>query len=47
LTDLELVALRLMRHVAPEMLLIDEAHNLLATSYREQRAMLNLIRSTR
>lgn len=44
LADLELIALRLMRHVAPKMLLIDEAHNLLATSYREQRAMLNLIR---
>ena len=33
-----------LRHVNVKMLLIDEAHNMLAASYAEQRALLNLIR---
>lgn len=44
LADVEVVALRVLRHVKARMLLIDEAHNMLAASYSEQRAMLNLIR---
>ncbi len=44
LSDIEILALRVLRHVNAKMLLIDEAHNILAATYSEQRAMLNLIR---
>jgi hypothetical protein len=44
LADIEVLALRILRHVKARMLLIDEAHNMLAATYTEQRAMLNLIR---
>jgi len=44
LADLELTVLRMLRHVGLKMLLIDETHNILASTYNEQRAMLNLLR---
>jgi hypothetical protein len=44
LADLEVVALRLLRHIDLKMLLIDETHNILAATSNEQRAMLNLLR---
>lgn len=44
LADLEIVTLRVLRQIRAKMLLIDEAHNILASSYSDQRAMLNLIR---
>lgn len=44
IADLEVIVLRFLRHVKARMLLIDETHNMLAASYSEQRAMLNLIR---
>ncbi|WOJ91177.1 TniB family NTP-binding protein [Methylocapsa polymorpha] len=44
LVDLEVVALRMLKHIDLKMLLIDEAHNILAATYNEQRAMLNLLR---
>jgi len=44
LSDIEVVALRILRHVGARMILIDEVHNMLAASYSEQRALLNLIR---
>jgi hypothetical protein len=44
LADLEIVVLRMLRHIDLKMLLIDETHNILASTYNEQRAMLNLLR---
>jgi hypothetical protein len=44
LADLEIIALRMLRHIDLKMLLIDETHNILAATYSEQRAMLNLLR---
>jgi hypothetical protein len=44
LADLEVTALRMLRHIDLKMLLIDETHNILAATYNEQRAMLNLLR---
>lgn len=44
LADMEIVALRLLRHINLKMLLIDETHNILAATYSEQRAVLNLLR---
>jgi hypothetical protein len=42
--DLEQVALRLMRAVDVHVLLLDEIHNILAGTYREQRIVLNVLR---
>lgn len=42
--DLEQTALRLLRAVGLQVLVIDEVHNILAGSYREQRVMLNTLR---
>jgi hypothetical protein len=44
LPHLEVMALRMLRHINLKMLLIDETHNILAATYNEQRAMLNLLR---
>lgn len=41
---LEQIALRLLRVIDPRMLVIDEVHNLLAGTPREQRRMLNLLK---
>jgi hypothetical protein len=41
---LEQIALRLLRAIDPRMLVIDEVHNLLAGTPREQRRMLNLLK---
>jgi hypothetical protein len=42
--DLEQVALRLMRAVDVKILLLDEIHNILAGTFREQRVVLNALR---
>ena len=42
--DLEQVTLRLMRAVGVRMLLLDEVHNILAGTFREQRVVLNTLR---
>lgn len=42
--DLEQAALRLLRAIGVQVLVIDEVHNILAGSYREQRVMLNTLR---
>jgi Cdc6-like AAA superfamily ATPase len=42
--DLEIVVLRMLRQLDLKMLLIDETHNILASTYNDQRAMLNLLR---
>jgi hypothetical protein len=42
--DLEQAALRLMRTIGVQVLVIDEVHNILAGSYREQRVVLNTLR---
>lgn len=44
LTDLELVMLRMLEQIELKMLLIDETRNILASTYNDQRAMLNLLR---
>jgi Bacterial TniB protein len=44
LATLEDIALRLLRKIGLKMLVIDEAHQLLAGSYREQRRALNLLK---
>lgn len=41
---LERLARDLLRRIAPRILIIDEIHHLLAGSYREQRAALNLLK---
>jgi len=43
-TVLERLARDLLRRMAPRILIIDEVHHLLAGSYREQRASLNLLK---
>jgi len=42
--DLEQLALRLMRAIGVQVLVIDEVHNILAGSQREQRVVLNTLR---
>jgi len=42
LASLERLARDILRRIAPRMLIVDEVHHLLAGSYREQRAALNL-----
>jgi hypothetical protein len=42
--DLEQVALRLMRAVDVQVLVLDEVHNILAGTFREQRIVLNTLR---
>jgi hypothetical protein len=42
--DLEQVALRLMRAMDVQILLLDEIHNILAGTFREQRVVLNTLR---
>ena len=42
--DLEQTALRLMRAIGVQVLVIDEVHNILAGSQREQRVVLNTLR---
>jgi hypothetical protein len=44
LVSLETVAMRVLRQLEPKMFIIDEAHDLLAGSYREQRCALNLFK---
>jgi Cdc6-like AAA superfamily ATPase len=44
LSTLERLARDLLRRIAPRMLVVDEVHHLLAGSYREQRASLNLLK---
>lgn len=44
LSVLERLARDLLRRIAPRMLVVDEVHHLLAGSYREQRAALNLLK---
>lgn len=44
LSALEKLTRELLRKVAPRMLIVDEVHHLLAGSYREQRASLNLLK---
>lgn len=44
LAAVEFMALTLLRQVAPKMIVVDEVHNLLAGSAREQRASLNLLK---
>ena len=43
MVDLEQVALRLMRAMDVQMLLLDEIHNILAGTFREQRVVLNTL----
>jgi Bacterial TniB protein len=45
LVALEIVALRLLRKIELKMLVIDEVHQMLAGTYREQRRALNLLKS--
>ena len=42
--ELEQVAIRLMRAMDVQVLLLDEVHNILAGTYREQRIVLNTLR---
>jgi hypothetical protein len=44
LIALETLAKRVLRRVEPKILIIDEAHDLLAGSYRDQRCALNLLK---
>lgn len=44
LSVLERLARDLLRRMAPSMLIVDEIHHLLAGTYREQRAALNLLK---
>jgi hypothetical protein len=44
LASLERLARDILRRVAPRMLVVDEIHHLLAGTYREQRASLNLLK---
>lgn len=41
---MEQAALRIMKAVGVQVLVIDEVHNILAGTYREQRIMLNMLR---
>ena len=42
--ELEQIAIRLMRAMDVQVLLLDEAHNMLAGTFREQRIVLNTLR---
>jgi hypothetical protein len=44
LAALERLAREILRRMSPRMLVVDEVHHLLAGSYREQRASLNLLK---
>jgi hypothetical protein len=44
LSVLERLARDMLRRIGPRMLIVDEVHHLLAGSYREQRAALNLLK---
>ncbi|MDR8032091.1 TniB family NTP-binding protein [Burkholderia cenocepacia] len=44
LTALERLAREILKRMSPRMLIVDEVHHLLAGSYREQRASLNLLK---
>jgi hypothetical protein len=44
LASLERLARDILRRLAPRMLVVDEVHHLLAGTYREQRASLNLLK---
>ncbi len=44
LHELEGTAINMLSHASPRMLLIDEIHNLLSCSARDQRAALNAIK---
>jgi hypothetical protein len=44
LASLERLAREILKRVSPRMLVVDEVHHLLAGSYREQRASLNLLK---
>ena len=44
LSTLERLTRELLRRIRPRMLIVDEVHNLLTGSYREQRASLNLLK---
>ena len=44
LSTLERLTRDLLRRIQPRMLIVDEVHNLLTGSYREQRASLNLLK---
>lgn len=44
IVDLEQIALRLMRAVDVHVLVLDEVHNILAGTFREQRVILNTLR---
>ncbi|WP_354686235.1 TniB family NTP-binding protein [Cupriavidus necator] len=44
LSVLEKLSREVLREIAPRMLVVDEVHHLLAGSYREQRASLNLLK---
>ncbi|MER8900000.1 TniB family NTP-binding protein [Mesorhizobium sp. M0676] len=44
IVQMEQAALRLMKTVGVQVLVIDEVHNILAGSYREQRVVLNTLR---
>ncbi|MEX3846880.1 TniB family NTP-binding protein [Paraburkholderia sp. BR10882] len=44
LASLERLARDILRRVAPRVLIVDEVHHLLAGTYREQRASLNLLK---
>jgi len=44
IVDLEQTAVRLLRAIGVQVLLIDEVHNILAGSWREQRVVLNTLR---
>jgi hypothetical protein len=44
LAAVEFTALTLLRQLAPKMIVVDEVHNLLAGSARDQRAALNLLK---
>lgn len=44
ISALERLARDLLRRIAPRILIVDEVHHLLAGSYREQRASLNLLK---
>jgi hypothetical protein len=44
LASLERLAREILKRVSPRMLVVDEVHHLLAGTYREQRASLNLLK---
>lgn len=44
LAELEIRTLQYLRALKPKVIMIDEAHNLLAGTYREQRRFLNVLR---